>query len=230
MTINTLLVAVTALSGLTLIALLLYWQLVVAEGAYLGRAVVRFLYNRFAPRYDVVKEFNPASDAFALAMPVLRHNRAGELLDVATGTGRLPAALLAQPLFSGRIVALDDSPRMLAIARAKLAAYGDRVTFVLDDACAMGFEPERFTTAACLEAFEFMREPDACLRAMFAALRPGGLLLLSNRIGPDAWKLPGRAMPTERFIARLAGLGCERIERHDWLVDYDLITAYKPLR
>ncbi len=221
-----LLAAVVA--GLTLIALVLYWQLVIAEGAYLGRTVVRVLYDRFAPRYDAVKGFNPVSDALALAAPVLRHDPSGEVLDVATGTGRLPAALLLQPGFRGRIIALDDSPRMLAVARRKLADHGERITFVQGDACAMRFEPGRFATAACLEAFEFMRDPDACLRAMYAALRPGGMLLLSNRIGPDAWKLPGRVVPTERFVARLAALGCERIERHDWLVDYDLIIAHKP--
>jgi ubiquinone/menaquinone biosynthesis C-methylase UbiE len=216
-------------AGLALLAAFLYWHLVIAEGAYLGRAVVRFLYDRFAPRYDAVKEFNPSSDALALAAPVLRHDRNGEVLDVATGTGRLPAALLAQPKFSGRIVALDDSSRMLNIARQKLSGYGERVDFVQGDACAMRFEPGRFSTAACLEALEFMRDPDACLRAMFHALRPGGLLLVSNRIGPDAWKLPGRAIPTTRFAGRLAALGFERIETHSWLVDYDLLTAHRPL-
>jgi ubiquinone/menaquinone biosynthesis C-methylase UbiE len=221
---NTLAIGSVILAAV-LLGIIAYWQLVVAEGAYLGRGVVRLLYDWFAPKYDAAKGFDPFTDAILLAEPVLRYCPNGEILDVATGTGRFPDALFFQARFTGRIIALDDSPRMLAVAREKLAPYAQRITFLHGNACAMNFESGRFDAAACLEAFEFMPDADAALRAMLHALKPGGLLLVSNRIGPDAWKMPGRTQPTARFVEKLVRLGCVDITVHAWLVDYDLITA-----
>ena len=77
------------------------------------------------------------------------------------------------------------------------------------------------------EALEFFADPPMAVREMLRVLKPGGLLMLSNRIGPDLWKLPGRAMPTPQFVARLAALGVQQIETETWMVDYDLVRAIK---
>jgi len=58
-------------------------------------------------------------------------------------------------------------------------------------------------------------------------LRPGGLLMLSNRIGPDAWKLPARATPTPQFVAQLREMGFANVQPREWLIDYDLVSAIK---
>ncbi len=215
-----------------LAGLIAWWQLAVAEGAYLGRRVVAFLYDRYAGRYDRVKQFHPASDAVMLAMPILEHlNGMGSrqaqarVLDVATGTGRLPAALLAQPAFRGRIVALDLSPKMLEQAQAKLSGHADRVQWMLHDAQYLPFEDASFDVVTCLEAIEFFPRPFEAVAELARVLKPGGLLMVSNRIGPDAWKLPGRAMPSAEFAALLGRLGVGGITIQRWLVDYDLLLA-----
>jgi len=218
-----------------LIGLVLYWQLVVAEGAYLGTRVVAWLYDRFAPHYDRVKQYDKTSDATMLAAPVLRHladsltgqNATAVILDVGTGTGRLPDALLGQERFSGHVIALDASGRMLDLARAKLARHAGRVTFLQHDAQRLPFNPHTFDAVACLEALEFMRNWRGAVREMLRVLKPGGLLMLSNRIGPDAWKLPGRALPTEAFADWLRALGLQDVRCCPWLVDYDLVTGVK---
>ncbi len=215
-----------------LVGLIAWWQLAVAEGAYLGRRVVAFLYDCYARRYDQVKQFQPASDAVMLAMPILQHLTArgsrraeARVLDVATGTGRLPAALLAQPAFRGRIVALDISPKMLQQAQAKLSGYADRVAWVRQDAQRLPFEDASFDVVTCLEAIEFFPRPFEAVAELARALKPGGLLMVSNRVGPDAWKLPGRAMPSAEFAALLGRLGLSNVVIHRWLVDYDLLLA-----
>ncbi len=213
-------------------AVIAYWQLIVAEGAYLGARVVALLYDWFAPRYDGVKQFDPTSDAVMLAEPVLRHLNAMTVgtpvaLDVATGTGRLPLALMMQPAFTGRIVAIDASKKMLDIAQAKLKAYADRIEWQRDDAQRLKFEDGAFDVVTSLEALEFFTHPSLALSEMIRVLRPGGLLMVSNRIGPDAWKLPGKAMPTYEFIKLLESLGVHRVRREDWLVDYDLVVGIK---
>ncbi|MCS7061929.1 MAG: class I SAM-dependent methyltransferase [Anaerolineae bacterium] len=217
-----------------------YWQLVVAEGAYLGRRVVALLYDWHAPCYDRVKQFQPASDAAMLAAPILEHlsahgkrtaqgRIAAWMLDIATGTGRLPAALLAQPAFDGRIVALDISRRMLGYARAKLADHVKRIDWILDDAQRLPFQNASFDVVACLEALEFFPRPLEAVAEMVRVLKAGGLLLISNRVGPDVWKLPRRTMPSADFAARLRGMGLEEVVVERWLIDYDLLLAAKPL-
>ncbi len=215
-----------------LAGLIAWWQLAVAEGAYLGRRVVAFLYDRYAGRYDQVKQFHPANDAVMLAMPILEHlatmgNRQAEVrvLDVATGTGRLPAVLLGQSAFRGRIVALDISPKMLEQAQAKLSSYAGRVEWMRQDAQHLPFQDASFDVVTCLEAIEFFPRPFEAVAELARVLKPGGLLMVSNRVGPDAWKLPGRAMPSAEFAALLSRLGLVDITIQHWLVDYDLLLA-----
>ncbi|BCX03931.1 MAG: hypothetical protein KatS3mg053_1869 [Candidatus Roseilinea sp.] len=215
------------------IGLALYWQLVVAEGAYLGPRVVALLYDWFAPHYDRVKQFDKTGDALMLAMPIMKHLSASGIscplvLDVATGTGRLPDALLSQWRFRGRIVALDLSRRMLHRAQTKLVAHAGRVAFMRHDAQRLPFDADAFDVVTCLEALEFMRDWRAAVREMVRVLKPGGLLMVSNRIGPDAWKLPGRTLPTQAFAAWLHELGLRDVQPQPWLVDYDLVTGVKP--
>ncbi len=219
-----------AIGALVLIGALVYWQIAIAEGAYLGRRVVIWLYDRWAPRYDAVKQFNPAADDLLLAAPILIHTRTTprpRVLDLACGTGRLSEALLRQPLFRGEIVALDASARMLEIARRKLAAHSARVQFIQHPAETLPFGDAEFDAVACVEALEFLPDPRAAIREMLRVLKPGGFLLLSNRVGPDAWKLPGRTTPTPTLIAWLTEQGLQRAEPQTWLVDYDLIYGIK---
>ncbi len=232
------LIVLATLGFIALAGLFLYWQLVVAEGAYLGTRIVTLLYDRFAPRYDRVKQYDKAGDARMLAEPVLRHAQASSpppagkgsgvmVLDVATGTGRLPEALLLQPRFTGRIVALDASAGMLALAREKLGQHSDRIEFIQRDAHTLPYPDAAFDVVTCVEALEFMRDWRGAAREMLRVLKPGGLLMLSNRIGPDAWKLPGRAVPTAAFCDWLRDAGVQHIERRAWLIDYDLVTGIK---
>ncbi len=101
---------------LALLALFLYWQLVLAEGAYFGKRAVAWLYNLVAHRYNNIKQYDADDDARFLGHPLvlsLQGTAQPMVLDVATGTSRLPLALCRQPLFHGQIIALDNARRML---------------------------------------------------------------------------------------------------------------------
>lgn len=205
---------------------LAYWLLVVTEGAYFGRRIVVLLYDRFAARYDGVKQYDPRSDAFHLAAPIAAHDRRARILDVATGTGRLPTALTALRSFHGVVHGVDASPEMLRHAAPKFVAE-TRVRLYRADAMRLPFADASFACVSCLEALEFFPQRDAALRELLRVLQPGGMLVVSNRIGPDAWKFPGRAVSSDRLIAELSDLGAVDAGRRDWLVDYDLVFAKK---
>lgn len=224
--------ALVIIAFLALVALG-YWQLVIAEGAYLGPRVVAWLYDRFAGRYEPTKCYDPVFESSALAQPVLRHLRQRNvrepaILDVATGTGRFARALLREPECAGRVVAVDASHRMLAIAKQKLEPYGPRATARLGAAERLADPDDTYDIVGCLEALEFFSRPAVALREMIRVCKPGGLLVLSNRIGPDAWLLPGRAETTQAFCNRLRSLGLADVRAVSWLVDYDLVFAVKP--
>src|SRR5438874_1811989 len=101
---------------LFLLALLLYWELIIAEGAHLGPRVVIWLYDLIAWRYDRIKKFDLAVEADLLGLPLaeaLILVDAPLILDVAAGTGRVARALLRQPAFDGSIVSVELASRML---------------------------------------------------------------------------------------------------------------------
>ncbi|MEM6529024.1 MAG: hypothetical protein AAF653_12070, partial [Chloroflexota bacterium] len=86
---------------------LVWWLLIETEGAYLGQRVVTWLYDRFATRYDNIKAFNPTHEYLYVSSPIMNASRPHTdmlMLDIATGTARLPLAMLAHERFKGHII------------------------------------------------------------------------------------------------------------------------------
>ena len=150
------------------------------------------------------------------------------ILEVATGTGRLPLALLRQWDFHGRVVGLDLSRKMLSVARHRTAAQLHRVGLIREDALALPFPDGCFDAVTCIEALEFLPNPWAALREMARVLRPGGQLLISNRAGTDALFFPGHVCRTRDMEDRLHALDLVDVNLRRWQVHYDLIEAKKP--
>jgi SAM-dependent methyltransferase len=206
--------------------------MIIAEGTYLGPRVVAWTYDVVASRYDDIKQFNPHDESWFVAAPLLRALAGVErplVLDVATGTGRLPLALLQEHLAArgGRVAGLDLSAGMLRRARAKLRPHGEAVRLIRHDAGRLPFDDGTFDAVTCLESLEFMPRPAAVLTEMVRVLAPGGVLLVTNRVGAEARLLPGRALARPAFEALLAGLPLREVEIRPWQASYDLAAARK---
>ncbi|RME33419.1 MAG: methyltransferase domain-containing protein [Thermoflexia bacterium] len=216
--------------GLLVLGGLVYWQLGIAEGTYLGPRVVAWLYDLVAPAYDRIKGFDAEMEQWYLGLPLalaLDNLPAPLVLDVGCGTARLARALFFQPRFRGRVVGVDLSRRMLARAVQETGPWADRVTFIRRDARSLPFPNDTFDAVASLEMLEFTPDPRGVVRELVRVLRPGGILLVSNRIGTEARLMPGRAFPTEDFVAFLQTLPLERVHVQPWQVYYDLVWARK---
>jgi ubiquinone/menaquinone biosynthesis C-methylase UbiE len=84
-----------------------------------------------------------------------------------------------------------------------------------------------FDAVACLEALEFLPDARAALAECVRVLRPGGVLLLTNRVGFQAWLMPGKTFSRAAFRRLLGGFPLEAVTVERWQVDYDLAWARK---
>jgi len=221
---------VVLLAAVAVVALIVYWQLIIAEGAYLGPRVVAFLYDVIAHRYNRIKQFNPDDDAYFFVDPLmewLAETPRPRVLDVATGTGRVPLMLTANPAFDGTLVAVDLARRMLREAARALDGHSARVLLSAQDGMRLAFGDGAFDAVSCLEALEFMPNPRAALAECVRVLKPGGVLLVTRRAGPWARWMPGRAPSREQFKLQIEALGVWNVQVQTWQVDYDLVWGVK---
>lgn len=214
-----------------LLAAVLYYLLITTEGVYLGRRVVVWLYDISAHKYDDIKQFNPPDEEFSITRPLLRELIGIQnplILDVATGSGRVPHNLLSSGVFSGRLVGLDASRKMLAQAFDKLAQQDNgRILLVQQTAVPLPFADNTFHAITCLEALEFFPSDTAALEEMVRVLRPGGFLMTSRRKGWEGKVFFGRYRSDDDFQQLLDSLGLVEIGSQLWELNYDMVTARK---
>jgi len=212
---------------------LLYFEIYYYEGYHLGPRIQGWFYDWWAARYDRDKQDSQAHDAELLARPLLEMlaqpaSAAEDLLvlDVATGTGRLPRALLNEPNFQGQIIGLDLSQEMLVRAAAKLDTYRDRVLWVWHPAVPLPFADNTFDVVSCVESLMIMRDKRTPLAEFARVLKPGGILLTSR--GRETLGPVGRAPKPEAFVELLSQAGFEQIQVLPWWKLFDRVWAHKP--
>ncbi len=208
------------------VVFLIWWLIFETEGVYLGRRLVIWLYDVYARRYDNIKQFEPTYEQYLLARPLLSRvapHRAPLVLDAATGTGRMALALLDNPVFMGRIVAVDLSHKMLEQAASKLKGY-QRVDLLWCSVDELPFDDGAFDVVTCLEAIEFTPSPEKTLREFVRVLRPGGTLLITNRL--SKW-MPGRLWDNEELATLLRDYGMGQVDIELWQADYNKVWAKK---
>jgi len=164
------------------------------------------------------------------------HLHGGEtVLDAGCGTGRL-TRLLGQRLPRGRLIALDASSEMLAVAGRELAFLGDRVQLV--QACLPELPlAEKVDAILSTATLHWVADHPATFRAFLGATRPGGQLefqcggagnlhrlhrraaeLANSTEYADAfqgWREPWSLAGAEETAEQLRAAGWTRV--HSWL-------------
>ena len=133
------------------------------------------------------------------------------VLDVATGTGLVAAALVRR---SGcAVVGLDQSPEMLARAEGRLRAnpqLAARIELVRGEAESLPFADRDFDHLTFTYLLRYLDDPGATLRELARVVKPGGriasleFMLPPNRVARSLWRLYTRVgLPTlGRLISR----------------------------
>jgi demethylmenaquinone methyltransferase / 2-methoxy-6-polyprenyl-1,4-benzoquinol methylase len=123
------------------------------------------------------------------------------VLDIATGTGMVAAALVRR--YGCSVVGLDQSPEMLAGARAKLDAdprLAERIELVRGEAEALPFADAEFDHLTFTYLLRYVDDPAATLGEVARVVRPGGrvacleFMLPPNAIARSLWQLYTRAV------------------------------------
>ena len=122
------------------------------------------------------------------------------VLDVATGTGMVAAALVRR--YDCSVVGLDQSPEMLAGARAKLEAdrqLAEHVTLVRGEAESLPFGDGDFDHLTFTYLLRYVDDPAATLRELARVVKPGGriasleFMLPPNALARALWRVYTRA-------------------------------------
>ncbi|MFQ5902870.1 MAG: class I SAM-dependent methyltransferase, partial [Candidatus Binatia bacterium] len=117
------------------------------------------------------------------------------VLDVATGIGE-PAVTAARRVgAAGRVVATDQAPQMLAIARERAAELGlQNIDFHKVDAEVLDFPEQSFNAILCRWGLMFFPNLPATLRQMGRLLIPGG------RLAAAVWDVSDKVRTMSLYI------------------------------
>jgi phosphatidylethanolamine/phosphatidyl-N-methylethanolamine N-methyltransferase len=154
----------------------------------LDAAAIRDAYRRWSSFYDVVFG-HVSSAARKRAVTLVNHLPGRTVLEVGVGTG------LALPNYAAdkRIVGIDLSAEMLALARRRVADLGLRNVerLVEMDAEATDFADGQFDTAVAMFVASVVPNPRRLLAELRRVVRPGGNILFVNHFaaegGPRWW-------------------------------------------
>lgn len=160
--------------------------------AAMSRDGVERIYDRWAPVYDLV--FGSVFEVARRSAIAECERIGGRVLEVGIGTG------LSLPLYSSRcrITGIDISAEMLSVARRR--AMDRRLNNVdaleVMDAQRLSFPSGAFDVVTAQYVVNTVPDPEAALDEFIRVLRPGGELIVINRIGADA----GVRLKVERLL------------------------------
>jgi arsenite methyltransferase len=96
--------------------------------------------------------------------------------DVGCGPGFYVAELLEEVGPGGRVVGIDASPAMLALAARRCAGHAN-AGFAAADVTSLPLAEAGFDAALCVQVLEYVQDVASVLAGMHRALRPGGRLV-----------------------------------------------------
>ena len=155
-----------------------------------------------AEEWDFLRSLHVAdSEVEAKIAQILHSAPLGRVLDVGTGTGRI-VELFAES--ASRFVALDNSPEMLRLARAKIANFSadiaSKVEIKLGDFNMLPVGDGEFDTVIFHQVLHYAQDPEAVIAEAIRTVAQDGRLVIVDFAAHDHEEL--------RTVHAHARLGC----------------------
>lgn len=167
-----------------------------------------------AAEWDAIRSLHVAEAEVEQAMLRLMHKRRlGHVLDIGTGTGRT-AELFAPE--ARRVTALDRSPEMLRLARARLTGKDWPVELVQGDFYSLPLGDESADTVLLHQVLHYAQAPERVIAEAARVMRPGGHILIVDFASHDREEL--------RAQAAHARLGFSDAQIRGWFASNGLIV------
>jgi phosphatidylethanolamine/phosphatidyl-N-methylethanolamine N-methyltransferase len=148
----------------------------------IDKQAVTKVYGRWAPVYDLV--FGAVFEQGRRAAIAASERVGGRILEVGVGTG------ISLPYYSrnSRVFGIDLSEQMLQKARQRVVARHLRNVerLAVMDAERLDFPDDSFDVVVAQYVVNTVPHPEAALDEFARVLKPGGEIVLLNRVGADA--------------------------------------------
>jgi SAM-dependent methyltransferase len=169
-------------------------------------------FDRHAADWDRIRSLHaPDETVEAAILAALGPSAFGSILDLGTGTGRMLTLLAPR---ARRLIGVDASHAMLAVARANLERAGLRAELRQGDIYAPPVERGSCDLAIVHQVLHFLDDPARAVREAAETLSPGGRLLIVD-FAPHALEFL-----REDHAHRRLGFAHEQMRQ--WLLDAGL--------
>lgn len=140
-----------------------------------------------AEQWDSLRSLHVAdSEVEAKIAQILKSAPLGSVLDVGTGTGRMVELFAAD---ASRFVAIDNSPEMLRLARAKIAGFSPdvagKIEMKLGDFNMLPVNDGEFDTIIFHQVLHYAQHPEAVIAEAVRALGADGRLMIVDFAAHD---------------------------------------------
>lgn len=157
--------------------------------------------------WDRIRSLHVPEAEVEARIRALLPTRMRAVLDVGTGTGRMLEVLADR---ADRVVGVDASAAMLAVARANLATAGiANARLAQDDIYALAAPRDSFDAVVVHQVLHYLDDPGRAIAEAARTLRPGGRMLVVD--------FAPHAVEALRAEAQHRRLGVSRAEMDGWL-------------
>ena len=141
-------------------------------------------FDGIASKWDGWEDMATLTDRLNAGFRRLNVSADETVMDVGCGTGNLTATLLPLLGPDGRVVAVDISREMLALARQKI--HDDRATWHQADAASVPAPTGAIDRIICCSVWPHFDDVDGTVQELKRLLRPDGFLHVWHLISRDA--------------------------------------------
>lgn len=181
------------------------WDRSSHDGRTAGKQVALELFRGLPRRYDALSaalSFGQDPRWRRALVAAVAPPPGARVLDVATGTGMVAAELLARG--DCTVVGLDQSPDMLAAARARFAGE-QRVELIEGEAERLPFADRSFDALTFTYLLRYVADPAATLRELARVVKPGGTVASLEFMAPPRRGWRALWWLYTRFVLPVAG-------------------------